>query len=117
MPISRRWPDGRRIHRRLARRCGLPGMNIPREAASPSGATEDPGGQAVTGRALALSAVGALVGLGSARAVSAFIVRVGGCRRQGLRVSGVPTSRRSAELATRAGITLLELEDAMPLDL
>ena len=44
---------------------------------------------------------GARIGLGTGRAASAFIAALGARHRQGLRISGVPTSRASADEALR----------------
>lgn len=77
----------------------------------PSGGTDDPGVRAAATEALELVFDGARVGLGSGRAASLFIARLGARVREGLRVSGVPTSRASAELARDAGIPLVELGD------
>jgi ribose 5-phosphate isomerase A len=82
----------------------------------PSGGTDDPGVRAAATEALELVFDGARVGLGSGRAAALFIARLGARVREGLRVSGVPTSRASAELARDAGIPLVELGEA-PLDI
>ncbi|MSO44870.1 MAG: ribose 5-phosphate isomerase A [Thermoleophilia bacterium] len=59
---------------------------------------------------------GMRVGLGTGRAATAAIVALGArVRSEGLRVVGVPTSPRSAELAVTAGLTMGVLDD--PLDL
>jgi len=57
------------------------------------------------------------LGLGTGRAASAFIARLGERVQQGLRVSGVPTSEASARLARDAGIELIELDEGAPLEL
>ncbi|HUF26203.1 MAG TPA: ribose-5-phosphate isomerase A [Gemmatimonadaceae bacterium] len=79
--------------------------------------SDDPGTSAAAAKAIDLIADGARVGLGSGRAASVFITLLGARRRQGLRVSGVPTSRASADAARRAGIPLIELGVGGPLDL
>lgn len=60
---------------------------------------------------------GATIGYGTGRAAAAALealaVRVG----RGLRVRGVATSRRTAELAQRLGLALVQLEDVEALDL
>lgn len=68
-------------------------------------------------QAIELITDGARVGLGSGRAASVFIAQLGARRREGLRVSGVPTSHVSAYEARRAGIPLIELGAGGPLDL
>jgi ribose 5-phosphate isomerase A len=78
---------------------------------------DDPGLQAVAGAALELVADGARVGLGSGRAASAFVVQLGARVREGLRVTGVPTSDATARLARAAGIALVDLDGDAELDL
>lgn len=73
------------------------------------GGRDDPSVHAVAAQALELIADGARVGLGSGRAASVFIAKLGTRAREGLRVSGVPTSQVSATLAREAGIPLIEL--------
>ena len=80
------------------------------------GGSEDPSVHAVAAKALALIADGARVGLGSGRAASVFIAKLGARAREGLRVSGVPTSEASATQAREAGIPLIELGE-VPLDI
>jgi ribose 5-phosphate isomerase len=81
------------------------------------GGCDDPSVHAVAAKAIELIPDGARVGLGSGRAASAFIATLGARRRDGLRVSGVPTSQVSADEARRAGIPLIELGEGGPLDL
>ncbi len=58
------------------------------------------------------------VGLGSGRASSAFIRRLGErVRDEGLRIRGVPTSQASAKLAREVGVPLISLEQAGRLDI
>jgi ribose 5-phosphate isomerase A len=66
--------------------------------------------------ALAHVADGMVLGLGTGRAAEAFIQALGARVRRGLRVRGVPTSNRSAELAQRLGIEILSLEQIDHLD-
>jgi len=80
------------------------------------GGSDDPSIHAVAAKALELIADGARVGLGSGRAASVFIARLGIRAREGLRVSGVPTSHASATQAREAGIPLIELGE-VPLDI
>ena len=56
---------------------------------------------------------GALVGLGSGRAASAFVRALGTRVAQGLRVRGVATSEASARLAREVGVPLAGLEDGI----
>lgn len=89
---------------------------ITRPAYTPGG-SDDPSIHAVAAKAIELIPDGARVGLGSGRAASVFIERLGVRRREGLRVSGVPTSRAAADQARRAGIPLVELGTGGLLDL
>jgi ribose 5-phosphate isomerase A len=66
-------------------------------------------------RALEFVQDGDVVGLGSGRASMAFIQLLGERVQKGLKVSGVPTSRISEELARTLRIPLLSLEEGMPL--
>lgn len=66
-------------------------------------------------RALDFIADGSTVGFGSGRAASEFIKLLAGRVRAGMRIRGVPTSRKSAELAQALGIPLVSLEEGMPL--
>lgn len=84
---------------------------------SSTGGTTDPAVQAVAEQALALVHDGARVGLGSGRASAAFIEKLGARVREGLRVSGVPTSTASAKQARELGILLTDLEEDIELDL
>jgi ribose 5-phosphate isomerase A len=54
---------------------------------------------------------GFVVGLGTGRAASAFIHCLGKLVHDGLRVVGVPTSQKSADLAKGLGIPLTTLDD------
>lgn len=85
-------------------------------AAFAPGDTDDPGVHAAAARALALIPDGARIGLGSGRAASAFITMLGARVKEGLRVSGVPTSREAGELARRSGVPLIELGADVALD-
>jgi len=66
--------------------------------------------------ALAYVADGMILGLGTGRAAEAFIQALGERVRGGLRVSGVPTSNRSSELAKKLGIEVRSLEEVERLD-
>jgi ribose 5-phosphate isomerase A len=78
--------------------------------------TDDPGVAAAAAKALDLVFDGARVGLGTGRAASEFIARLGARVRAGLRVGAVPTSRATAAQARDAGIPLIELGEG-PLDM
>lgn len=60
---------------------------------------------------------GAIVGLGSGTTAELMLKELAGMVRQGLRVTGVATSKRTHELAAGLGIPLLALTDAPYLDL
>ncbi len=64
-------------------------------------------------RALEMIADGMIVGLGSGRASTEFIKRLGERVGKGLKVRGVPTSNASDQLARQIGIPMLELADAI----
>jgi ribose 5-phosphate isomerase A len=68
-------------------------------------------------RALELIKDGMLVGLGTGRAATAFVEELGKRVQQGLRIQGVPTSQRSADLAKKLGIPLTTLDKVEQLDL
>ncbi len=59
---------------------------------------------------------GSIVGLGTGRAASRFIQELGERVQGGLRVRGVPTSDRSAELARQWGIPLTSLDEVDHID-
>ncbi len=67
----------------------------------------------------ALDAVedGNVLGLGTGRAATAFVRGLGERVQNGLRITGVPTSQATADLATELGIPLVTLEEAGELDL
>ncbi len=67
----------------------------------------------------ALDAVedGNVLGLGTGRAATAFVRGLGERVQSGLRITGVPTSQATADLATELGIPLVTLEEAGDLDL
>src|SRR5215471_11814438 len=75
------------------------------------------GNKTIIERALDLVPNDSRIGLGSGRAAQAFVNALGERMRQGaLRVQGVPTSEKTAELARKLGIPLLSLADAGMLD-
>ena len=70
---------------------------------------DDDGVRGAAAKALELVADGARVGLGSGNAARVFISALGERLRQGLRVTGVPTSGATADHAREAGIPLITL--------
>ena len=68
-------------------------------------------------RALQLVADGAGIGLGTGRAANAFIHALAERVRQGLRISCIPTSEATAQLAGSLGIPVGTLDSDAPLDL
>lgn len=60
---------------------------------------------------------GMKLGLGSGSTAEVFLRALGARAAQGLRVSGVATSNRTADLATSLGIELLDFDDVGQLDL
>ncbi len=67
-------------------------------------------------RALDFVADGQIVGLGSGRAAAAFVRALAERVRAGLRIRGVPTSSRTATLATELGIPLVDLNTIDAID-
>lgn len=65
-------------------------------------------------RAAALVQEGMVIGYGSGRGATAALEALA---RRGLRVSGVPTSAKTAETCQRLGLPLVSLEDHRQLDL
>ena len=68
-------------------------------------------------QALAMVSDGMTLGLGSGSAAERFIAALGERVRAGLNVGAVPTSKATAALAARVGIPLVELGDALPIDI
>jgi ribose 5-phosphate isomerase A len=79
--------------------------------------TPDPGIAAAARQTLDLVGDGMRLGLGTGRAASAFIAALAERVRDGLRVTGVPTSEASARQARASGIPLIELPEDAELDL
>jgi ribose 5-phosphate isomerase A len=71
---------------------------------------------AIARRALEWVANGAVVGLGTGHAATAFIHELAMRLRKGLRVRGIPTSQASADLAIKLGIPLTTLEQSPSID-
>src|SRR5437899_7178493 len=76
----------------------------------------DPVLEAIAARALEFVQDGAVVGLGTGRAATAFVQALGERVRQGLGVKGVPTSDATASLARQCGITVIGLNDVEVID-
>ena len=72
--------------------------------------------RAIAERALEMVPPDSAIGLGSGHAATAFLYALSEKVRGGLRVRGVPTSRESAELATKLGIGLATLEECPTLE-
>jgi ribose 5-phosphate isomerase A len=77
----------------------------------------DSGAALLAERALELVAEGQVLGLGSGRTATAFVLALGARVRAGLRVAGVPTSEATADLARQLGIRLVSLAEHPTLDL
>ncbi len=84
---------------------------IPRDKVA--GGLDDQSVHAAAAQALELITDGLRVGLGSGRAASLFLAKLGARAREGLRVSCVPTSRATAAQAREAGIALIALGDEL----
>src|SRR5204862_7810588 len=67
-------------------------------------------------KALELVSDGMTLGLGSGRASERFVAALGERVRAGLKVRGVPTSSGTARLAQTAGVPLVPLAEAIPID-
>jgi len=68
-------------------------------------------------RAIAFLKEGTTIGLGSGRTAHAFVTCLGEQVQAGFRITGVPTSRDTADLAASLGIPLTTLEQVEELDL
>jgi ribose 5-phosphate isomerase A len=79
-------------------------------------ATTPPELRAIADRALEFIPDGAVVGLGTGRAATAFLHALGERVRAGLRVRGIPTSRASEDLAGQLGIPLTTFDDIETID-
>ena len=76
----------------------------------------DPSVAAIATRALQFVTDGAIVGLGTGRAATAFVEALGAQVARGLRVTGVPTSQATAATARRLNIPLVTLDDVDEID-
>jgi len=73
--------------------------------------------QTIFERALEFVVDETTIGLGSGRASHRFVELLGERVRDGLKVSGVPTSQSTAELARKVGVPLVDLAPGLTLDL
>jgi ribose 5-phosphate isomerase A len=71
--------------------------------------TDDPAKQAAAHAASDLVTDGMIVGLGTGSTASLFVRDLGARVKEGLQITGVPTSARTASLATELGIPLIDL--------
>jgi ribose 5-phosphate isomerase A len=71
---------------------------------------------AIARRALEWVSNGAVIGLGTGHAATAFIHELAVRMKKGLRVRGIPTSQGSADLAIKLGIPLTTLEQVSAID-
>ncbi len=71
----------------------------------------------IASRALEFVKDGAVVGLGTGRAATAFVEALGVAVKGGLRVRGVPTSDATAGFASQLGIPLTALADVSRIDI
>ena len=60
---------------------------------------------------------GMIVGLGSGSTSAYMIKRLGECVSKGLKIKGVPSSKKTKELAIAAGIEIISLEEASVIDI
>jgi ribose 5-phosphate isomerase A len=67
-------------------------------------------------RAMEFIRPGTVIGLGSGRAARAFITHLGQRVKEGFRITGVPTSQETADLARSLGIPLTALDAVNELD-
>ena len=81
------------------------------------GTPPDPAVLAVARHAVGLVTDGAKVGLGTGRAASAFVDELGARVRKGLRIVGTATSEATAKQAQALGISMIELDEDVILDL
>jgi ribose 5-phosphate isomerase A len=73
--------------------------------------------RAAAARALDFVEPGMKLGLGTGSTAEAFLELLAPKVAAGLDIIGVPTSRRTADLARKLGIAIAELDDTAPLDL
>jgi len=83
---------------------------------TPSPRAQDAMKRAAAQRAVAAVAEGMVVGLGSGSTAELALEALAERMAQGLRVAGIPTSERSAALARRLGIPLVDFSAHRPID-
>jgi len=83
----------------------------------PPAGTTDPAVLAVARQAAGMVGNGAKVGLGTGRAATAFVDELGARVRDGLRIVGAATSEATARQAQALGISMIELDEDVVLDL
>ncbi len=71
----------------------------------------------IAAQALSYVSDGQVLGLGTGRAATAFVVALGERVQAGLRIKGVPTSETTADLAVQVGIPLTTLAEVDGLDI
>jgi ribose 5-phosphate isomerase A len=71
----------------------------------------------IAAAALEMIQDGLILGLGSGRAARSFVEALGPHVQSGLNIRGVPTSRETAELATRCGIPLATFDEVQTIDI
>ncbi len=79
--------------------------------------SQDIAKRAAAERALALVKSGMTLGLGTGSTAEAFVQLLAARLKSGLDIRGVPTSERTAALATSLGIPLVSLDEGRSLDL
>src|SRR5690625_2904297 len=60
---------------------------------------------------------GMIIGLGSGSTVNFMLEELGNRVKHGLKIKGVPTSKKTEKLANKLGIPLIELTDKIKIDL
>src|SRR5579859_3718853 len=68
-------------------------------------------------KALEMISANTVIGLGTGRAAEAFVRALGAKVKAGLKIRGVPTSKKTAQLATELAIPLCSLDDVEELDI
>lgn len=84
---------------------------------APAPFDQDAAKRAAAARALDFVAPGMRLGLGTGSTANAFVELLGARVAEGLKITGVPTSERTAALATRLKIPLATLDELPELDL
>src|SRR5947209_8429488 len=80
-------------------------------------ARDNPGMDQAIAQALDMVLPNCVMGLGSGRAATAFVLALGERVRQGLNIRAVPTSNATAQLAGELGIPLTTLAEVDQLDI